>query len=127
MPGRELALVPRVDPIDEGAIPFALDREVRSEAALDEGIDHVREGQKHLERKSLDQEREDVLRAYAFEAVFRAIPILEFVELDETLPIVAIRRRKLGPVFVHDRQRLGAAHVTVAADHVRNDEASVRR
>ena len=46
---RELLLVPRVDAVDERAIPLAVDREIRTEASLDERIDHVRERQKDIE------------------------------------------------------------------------------
>src|SRR5206468_3318153 len=94
---------------------------------LDERIDHVREREKDVERKPLDQERQDVLRTDSLETILRAVPILEPVELQEALPIVAIRRRQLLPIFIDDEERFGPAHVTVAPDHVRNDEGAVGR
>ena len=122
----DFLLVACVDTIDEVAIPIALDREIGAEAALDERIDHVRKREKDVERKPLDQQRQDVLRTDSLETILRAVPILERVELKEALLIVSIRRRQLLPIFVDDEERFGPAHVAVAPDHVGNDESAVR-
>ena len=44
-------------------------RQVVAETAIDKRLDHVGEGDENLEVKSLQQERQDVLRANAFETI----------------------------------------------------------
>jgi hypothetical protein len=127
-PAREdLALVALVDAVDEGAVALRIGVEVVAEAAVDERVDDVGEADEEIEAEALDAQREDVLRADPLEAGDRAVPVEEARLVALELGVEAVTLGQLGPELVDDRARLGPALVAVAADHVGDDEAAVRR
>src|SRR5579871_6957895 len=109
----DFSLVAGMNAIDELTVPRVSRVKVRSKAPIDERIGNVGEGIKKLETKALNEERQDILRANAFEAhaVGRAIPIRVVRLLAFQLPVEAIRRRQLLPELLHPDQSFGPAAV----------------
>ncbi len=123
---RHLRLVASMNTIDEFPVPLRVDREIRAEAAVDKRVDDIGKSDEDVEAETLDQQRQDILRADSFKSFGRAIPVEEFVFLSFQLAIVAVRRRQLTPELAHDGECLRPALVAVASDHVGDDEPAVR-
>ena len=65
----EFLLIALMDGVDKATIPLGLGVEVIAEGAVDERVDYIGECYENIEMKILKQEREDVLRSYAFESI----------------------------------------------------------
>ena len=104
-----------------------VDREIRTEAAVDKRGDDIGEPDEDVETEAFDEQRQDILRADSLKAFGRAIPVEKLVFLSLQLPIVAVSRRQLTPELAHDGERLRPSLVAVASDHVGDDESAVRR
>ena len=98
-----------------------------SESPVDEDVDDVGERQEQVELEAIDQRRQDILRAYAFKTICRAVPVFKrrFMALEQH--VVAMPFRHLEPKLLYDRQGFGPAHVAIAADHVGHNELSMRQ
>ena len=67
--GGHLVFVAPVYRFDKRPVPFGGVVKMRTEGAVDKWVDHIAKGKKKLEVESFQQQRENILRSNALEAL----------------------------------------------------------